>query len=215
MLLEVCHDLLQPGVSILDIGSGRTPAIPIDARPADCRYVGLDISRDELAKAPAGAYTETRVGDATLIQESLVGRFDLVITWQVLEHVQSTQRAIDCMHAYLKPGGMMVSMLSGKNTLFAIPNRIIPFKLSVFAMEKLLRRQPDTVFPAVYDLCSYDELSGALSTWKTRDIRRFWRGASYVRFSAVLERLYLFAENHLRRNDKRNFATHYLIVATR
>lgn len=215
MLLDELKERLVPGVRILDVGSGRTPAISVQDRPLGCVYVGLDIDRNELELAPTGGYTDVIEADASVVQPELVGKFDIVLSWQLLEHVRSTASVIDAMHAYLRPGGVMVSMLSGKNTLFAIPNRIIPFRLGVFAMEKLLRRPPDTVFPAVYDLCTYDELSGALSAWTEQHIRPFWRGASYLQFSSGLRKAYLAIEEQFYVQDKRNLATHYLIVATR
>jgi SAM-dependent methyltransferase len=215
LLLDASKDVLVPGAAILDIGSGRTPAIPVDLRPQNCHYVGLDISLEELTKAPAGAYSQAVVGDATCLESTLVGRFDLVVTWQVLEHVESTQKALDCMHAYLKPGGRMVSMLSGKNTLFAIPNRIVPHRVAVFAMEQLLNRPPKSVFPAHYNLCSYDELGKALETWSERDIRCIWRGAGYLGFNRPLQQLYLAFEDRAGAANLRNLATHYLIVANR
>lgn len=215
LLLDAAKPYLKEGCSVLDIGSGRSPAIRRDERPANCHYVGLDISRSELDLAPEDSYSEARVGDATTPLPELSNQFDLVISWQVLEHVSSTAAVLDAMHSYLRNDGVMISMVSGKNSLFALPNRVLPFKLSVFMMEKLLGRKPETVFPAVYDLCSYDELKQALSSWSHQEVHAFWRGSGYLRFSSVLRRIYLTLEDYLSKTNRRGLATHYLIVANR
>src|SRR5262245_31215661 len=75
---------LIPGVCILDVGSGRRPTIPPEQRPVGCRYVGLDLSRTELAKAPAGSYDEMWESDVAQKVTELEGGFNLIVSWQVL-----------------------------------------------------------------------------------------------------------------------------------
>ena len=85
--------LLEPGVAILDVGSGRAPTLAPDALPPSCRYTGLDVSAEELATAPAEAYTDVLVHDITtpLPEQSA---YDIAISWQVLEHVRPLDRAL-------------------------------------------------------------------------------------------------------------------------
>src|SRR5919204_4228119 len=52
---------LRPGMEILDIGSGAEPTLRPHERPPESRYVGLDISRRELDRAPAGPYHQSYV----------------------------------------------------------------------------------------------------------------------------------------------------------
>src|SRR3954451_478202 len=56
---------LAAGTRTLDLGSGRDPVFPVDRRPSDLTYVGLDISERELSLAPAGSYDEAVVADAS------------------------------------------------------------------------------------------------------------------------------------------------------
>lgn len=214
-LVEHLDGRLVPSVRVLDIGSGRTPAIPINARPAGCEYVGLDIDVNELNLAPEGGYSRTIVADALQLRPDLLDQFDVVVTWQVLEHVLSTQQAVDCMYAYLRPGGIMVSMLSGRNSLFAIPNRVIPHRMAKFILARLLKRDPDTVFPAVYDSCTHRELAQCLARWRSSSVISLWRGADYLAFSPMLQRAYLRGENLLADHAVTDFATHYLVIGTK
>ncbi|MCC6791578.1 MAG: methyltransferase domain-containing protein, partial [Thermomicrobiales bacterium] len=96
---------LRPGMRILDVGAGATPTISPSQRPANVYYVGLDISREELERAPDGSYDEIRVRSALEVDPELVGTFDVVVTLQTLEHIRPLDDAIDNLRAYLRPGG--------------------------------------------------------------------------------------------------------------
>ena len=205
---------LSPGVRILDVGSGRQPALLPKRRPAECTYVGLDVSEAELEQAPAGSYDEILEGDITIRDRSLENRFDLLISWQLLEHVRSLASASENMRLYLRQGGTMVSLLSGGRSFFALVNRLIPHQVARHSMRLLLGRDPDSVFPAYYDHCHYSGLCTALAEWSLADIEPLYRGASYVRFSQSLQRTYLLYENWLERTGRTDYATHYLISAT-
>src|SRR4051794_16405678 len=76
---------LRPGITVLDVGSGRTPTISPADRPARTTYVGLDLSRDELLRAGPGAYDHVVVGDLAIRAQELVNTVDLAVSWQVFE----------------------------------------------------------------------------------------------------------------------------------
>lgn len=207
--------MLRPEVRILDIGSGRKPALAPPERPANCHYVGLDISPDELALAPDGSYDETWISDVTERVTDLEGRFDLILSWQVLEHVRPIDAAFTNIHAYLAPGGRFVAMLSGSYAAFAVANRLIPDGLGKALMKRLIKREPDTVFPAQYDRCTYGALSNLLAPWASAEIVPFYHGGVYFGFSSVLQRFYLGYERWISRKGYKNLATHYVIIAKR
>lgn len=207
--------VLSPRVRILDVGSGRQPALLRGRRPFACTYVGLDVSRSELEQAPAGSYDEIVEGDITIHDGSLDNRFDLVINWQLLEHVRRLAPATENMRMYLRGGGTMVSLLSGGRSPFALINRLIPHLAARRLMGLLLGRDLTSVFPAHYDHCHYSGLRRALARWSLASIEPLYRGASYFRFSATLQRTYLLYENWLERAGHIDYATHYLISATR
>lgn len=206
---------LSPGVRILDVGSGRQPAVLPNRRPPACTYVGLDVSGAELEQAPAGSYDEIVEGDITIRDQSLENRFDVLISWQLLEHVRSLASAVENMRSYLRRGGTMVSLLSGGRALFALVNRLIPHGVAKRLMRLLLGREPGSVFPAFYDHCHYSALCTALAPWSLSSVEPLYRGASYVYFSPALQRSYLAYENWLERAGHVDYATHYLISATR
>ncbi len=103
----------ERGMTILDVGSGRRPCVPIDRRPPGCTYVGLDISADELQTAPPGSYDRFVVGDVSSRAVDLGTQFDLVVSFQVLEHVRPLDAAFENLRHYLRPGGRMIAQFSG------------------------------------------------------------------------------------------------------
>ncbi len=127
-------------MQILDVGSGRLPCRTPDLRPSDCHYVGLDISAAELAAAESGSYDECVVADiAGPRDQELVGRFDLVVSFQVLEHVRPLDRALDNMHAYLRPGGRLVAQMSGTFAPFSLLGKVMPQRPKVWLLSNSAR----------------------------------------------------------------------------
>jgi len=206
---------LPDDATILDFGSGRRPAIPREQRPARGTYIGLDVSADELELAGSDAYDERWVSVIENQIPALLNRVDFAISWQVLEHVDDLGAALSNVHAYLKPGGSLLSMVSGRNACYAIFNRVIPERIGKAAMERLLHRPSDTVFHANYDDCTYDDLMKHFNDWSFGEVIPFYRAAGYFNFSRLAQRAYLAYEDRILRSNRKNLATHYLIHAVK
>lgn len=207
--------LLAPGVRILDVGSGRKPALAPERRPTGCVYAGLDLSREELQRAPEGSYDEAIAANVVLPLDELRERFDLILSWQVLEHVRPLNAALDNLRSYLHPGGRLVALLSGGRSVFGLLNRAVSPQVAVWTLCHLIGRDPETVFPAYYDHCHYAALVEMLGTWSCAEVFPLFRGAVYFRFSPTLQRAYVAYESWVAQSRRRNLATHYLLVADR
>jgi SAM-dependent methyltransferase len=206
---------LFPGIRILDVGSGRTPTLPVESRPEGCYYVGLDLSQEELDRSPAGSYDATYTWDIVKRLPELEGQFDLTVSWQVLEHVKPLSDALENIRSYLRPGGQLVAKLSGGLSAFAIVNRAVPSKVGVWAMHRLLGREPSTVFPAYYDKCTYSGLQRVCSPWSSVEVIPRFKGGTYFAPLGPVRSAYLIYENWAHSRNIRNLATHYIVVATR
>jgi SAM-dependent methyltransferase len=206
---------LGRGIKILDLGSGRTPAVSRDRLPEDAMYAGLDVSQTELKRAPEGAYDEIYVADINTRLPELEGKFDLIVSWQVLEHVKSLDSALLNVYTYLKPGGCFVAQFSGTFSIFGLINRIVPQQVGVSLMRVLLKRNPETVFPAYYQHCWYGAIEKAMKNWSEVEIVPRYQGARYLNFAPSIRSLYTRAEDWIIRGDHRNLATHYLLDARR
>jgi SAM-dependent methyltransferase len=208
--------LLAPGVSVLDVGAGRSPTIAREHRPPGCRYVGLDISRRELDCAEEGAYDRTIVHDVTVpLPLGDQPPFDVVISWQVLEHVKPIGRAFENLRQITRPGGTMLAQISGSFAAFALLARVVPHDLRVRAMARFLGHPEELKFPTHYDRCYARALERALAPWSSVTLQPYYRGAVYFGMWRPLQRAYLRYESMAERRDLRNLATHYLVAARR
>ncbi|MEA2355228.1 MAG: hypothetical protein QOD61_1357 [Solirubrobacteraceae bacterium] len=209
------RERLVDGSAVLDVGSGREPALGPGDLAGVSRYVGLDLSARELAAAPPGAYTQTVAADLTERVEELVAGFDLVVSRQALEHVADTGAALEHVRAYLRPGGRLVAMLSGRYSVQSVLNRLIPERLGVRLLGGLLDRDPETVFPAHYDRCHHRGLTGLLAPWADATVTPLYQGGAYFNFSPALRRIYFAYEDWALGAGRADLATHYLILARR
>lgn len=212
---EAAAPSLVPGVRILDIGSGKRPTLPPEERPSDGRYTGMDISAKELDAAPGGAYDETIVGDISSRRPELENRFELILSWQVLEHVPSMADALENMRAYLEPGGRMVSQVSGSLAVYSLLARIMPHAVSSRLMARLLGADPGDKFPTRYDRCRASKLEPLLERWSEHGLTPLYKAGAYFRFSRPLERIYIRYEDWTERREHRDLATHYVIWAVK
>jgi SAM-dependent methyltransferase len=210
---EFVDRALEPGIAVLDVGAGRTPTIPPGKRPADSHYVGLDVSAEELETAPTGSYDETVVAGAEKLRSDLVGRFDLIVSWQVMEHFRDLPSAAEAFHRYARENGWFVACLSGRNALFAIGNRILPGSVGRQVVSRLRGRPLDTVFPAHYDHCTERGLREAFSSWGKVHVLPLWRGADYFAPFPTLRSMYVRYEDWAIERGLDNLATHYVVAA--
>jgi cyclopropane fatty-acyl-phospholipid synthase-like methyltransferase len=206
-------DSLRPGMRILDLGSGRGPALWPKDRPPGVTYAGLDISLSELKAAPPGSYDEMYQADATRRVPELESSFDLVVSFQVFEHVKPLDVAFDNMRAYLKPGGRAIVQMSGTWSVFGMINQVIPQRLAVWVLQKATRRSKESIFPAPYHKCSAGALDDVLESWSTHEIIPLYLGADYFQFFSPLARGYVAYENWAMNGHRRNLASHYLVIA--
>jgi SAM-dependent methyltransferase len=212
VFLEYVGRALRPGTVVLDVGGGRCPCVPVALRPEGVVYVGIDLSVEELSRAPTGSYDETIVADVTYPLE-LSRRPDLIVSWQVFEHLSPLADALENLRAVLRPGGAMIAQTSGTFALFALAARAMPHRLRIAAMAGLLGLPAETKFPTEYDQCWAGALERLLAPWRSVELIPFYRGAPYLSPFRRLQRAYLAYENLAARRNTRNLATHYLIAA--
>lgn len=140
--------------TICDVGGGANPVLPlqfINENQLDCTV--LDISIDELEKAPSGY--KKLVQDIEAENFGLSEQFDFVITKMMAEHISNGERFHKNIYSMLKPGGVAVHYFP---TLFALPflvNKITPEWLSSLLLDIFLPRDRYRLgkFPAYYSWC--------------------------------------------------------------
>jgi SAM-dependent methyltransferase len=139
---------------VCDIGGGANPVLPLEVvLQQEIEYTILDISEDELEKAPR----EYQKIALDIESEGLcgVGEFDFLLTKMLAEHVHDGQRFHKNVFNLLKPGGIAVHYYP---TLYALPfliNKVIPEKLSSYLLDVFSPRARFRLgkFPAYYSWC--------------------------------------------------------------
>ena len=192
-LHQFVWEYLRPRQTVGDVGGGKQPFLTVERKAAlDCRVIGVDISSDELAAAPAGAYDEVVVGDIT----ALTGRgdCDVVLCQAVLEHVADVPAAIRSVASMLRPGGVCLLFVPCRNAAFA--------RLSLALPEWIRLRILFGVFPEVsltqgfrsyYDRCTPSAISSLAhaSGLQVTETRRYYM-SSYFSFLLPLHVLWRF-----------------------
>lgn len=141
---------------VLEIGGGANPALPLDfVERNDLEYTVLDISPEELAKAPDGYLTIQ--ADITSPDLIIPGGYDLVFSRMLAEHVRSGRDFHNNVLNLLAEDGIAFHFFP---TLYAPPfviNRLLPERLSELI---LLVLQPGRTkegkyakFPSYYSWC--------------------------------------------------------------
>ena len=188
----------------------------IEDRPVDTHYVGLDIDGTELDLAAEGSYDELVVGSAEDRVEKLVGRVDLVVSFFAIEHVRSSAATFANLAAYLRPGGRLIAQMAGAYSPFSLANRFSSPSTAGRLLVRTQGRPPESVFPAMYDKCSYSGLTRLLATgWAEAQVVPLFTGAGYVLFSRLLTAAYIGYEEWTYRREMKNLAPYYLVIATR
>jgi hypothetical protein len=82
-------------------------------------------------------------------------------------------------------------------------------------MQRLLHRDPESVFPAHYDHCHDDGIRERMNGWSQVEITPLYTNAGYLAFARPLQAAYLGVEEWIVRTDRRNLATYYQVDARR
>ncbi len=142
---------------IVDVGGGANPLLPLPFVTAHgLTYTILDISADELQKAPRGY--ETLQADIASPQATFDAQHDLVITKMLAEHIRDAGAFHRNVFRLLCPGGHAIHLFP---TLFAPPfvvNRLIPERAAHAVLTGLSGRERVRdgrlrKFPAYYSWC--------------------------------------------------------------
>ena len=143
-------------VRMIEIGGGRGPLLaPEEAAAAGAAYTVNDISERELSLAPPD-FARALFNVAGDLAPEWRGRFDLVFSRMVMEHVKDAPRAWANMASLLAPGGVALAF---HPTLYAPPfliNHLVPESLTAPVLRLFFSDRHDgdfPKFPARYELC--------------------------------------------------------------
>ena len=125
---------LASGLDVLDAGCGVGYGAEMIARAGASRVVGIDLAPEAIATASerAGELADFQVGDVQDLPFD-EGSFDLVVCFEVLEHLEDPEPAITALKGVLREGGLLI--VSSPNRGVYPPGN--PHHLHEFTLEEL------------------------------------------------------------------------------
>lgn len=135
---------LHPGSTMIEIGCGGSQWLPAFAKRFGFEVNGIDYSEEGCASARAildQAGVQGRIIQADLFAPpaDLEEKFDLVMSFGVLEHFPETAECLAAMSRYMKPSGKMVTVIPNMTGMAGWLQKIIDH--TVHAMHVPLTRE--------------------------------------------------------------------------
>jgi 2-polyprenyl-3-methyl-5-hydroxy-6-metoxy-1,4-benzoquinol methylase len=130
--------------SVLEIGSGiGLVASYIGQNDKTIQYTGIELDKDAFDKSQL-LKLNTINGDFTEM-DKLAGNFDVIMMWEVIEHLQDLKRFLELAYKKLNVGGKIILSTPNYNKIFNYPNRekdqlfqsLPPIHLNFFTLENI------------------------------------------------------------------------------
>jgi SAM-dependent methyltransferase len=184
------------GKLLLEVGCAKSAWLPYFSQQFGFKVSGLDYSeigcrQSQEILSNANVQGEIICADFFLPPASLLGKFDVVVTFGVVEHFTDTRSCIEALLRFLKPGGLLVTIIPNIagwiGTIQKIVNRPIydiHVPLDMSSLKKVHQRNGIKVLDCKYFLfTSFGVLNlngldpGSLS-WKVKNI--FLKGLFHI-----------------------------------
>lgn len=131
---------------VLEAGCGSLTRVQL---PADRKLVGIDISQRQLDRNTD--LDEKILGDVQTFPSPVPG-FDLVLCWDVIEHLPEPMNAIERMTSALNPGGGLVLAFPNLWSLKGLVTKFTPYFVHVLFHRYVVGDQhaAENQFPTVF-----------------------------------------------------------------
>jgi len=203
---RVGADLAQPSGEVLEIGGIDRPFL---SKGEGYRYVGLDVEEKPRCKEVYDRFI------VQSIEQPVAGRYGVILSIYVLEHVQNNVASIQNVFDALEPGGSTHHYVPGKGHPYAMALRLIGHKWQ----QRLIRRLwPDSVvggYKTYFHRCTARSMDALFREIGFEDVRVrvFYRVSEY--FAVLVPAFVAIAafENLCRRFGWSYFASGFVISA--
>ncbi len=203
--------------SVCDIGGGANPLLGIDIiNTLKVDYSILDISEEELSKAPA-KYKKINA-DITSSDIVMKPKFDMMFSKMLAEHVKDAKQFHKNVFNLLKPGGIAIHFFP---TLYAFPfviNYILPEKMTYKLLNYFSPRDTfqNAKFPAYYSWCrgpTNRQINKFTSIgYEVMEYKGFYGHSSYYNKIPALKKLHNIKTKYLLNTPNPIFTSYAYVV---
>ena len=127
---QIFSNMKTEGKNFLEIGCARSLWLPYIANEFGFKVYGIDYSEIGCQQAIQLLSNEGVAGDVVCADffsppESMVGVFDVAISFGVVEHFQNTAECISAFSKFLKPGGLLITNIPNMVGLNGLIQKIL------------------------------------------------------------------------------------------
>lgn len=151
-----CQVFLQNGLGqgkkLLEVGCARSSTLPYFAKEFGFKITGIDYS-DFGCKMTQAILEREHVNGSILCEdffapsEILIEKFDVIVSFGVLEHFQDPINCVTAFAKYLKPGGFMITIIPNLTGILGLIQKYI--NRPVYEIHHMLDK--DSLFKAHQD----------------------------------------------------------------
>lgn len=103
-----------PDVRLVEVGCARSQALPVLAKRLNLSVAGIDYSpngceQTRVMMKREGVNGDVYCSDIFAIPDNLKGKFDVVVSFGLIEHFSDTNEIISALAGLLKPGGVILT----------------------------------------------------------------------------------------------------------
>jgi SAM-dependent methyltransferase len=120
------HTASMTPLEVLEGGCGSSSYLKF---PSRARITGIDISSEQLARNTV--LHERILGDLQKY-DFAPGRYDVIVCWDVLEHLDDPASTLERFSSALRPGGLLILGFPDRRSLKGLLTRVLPFRAHIW-----------------------------------------------------------------------------------
>lgn len=120
-------------VRVLEAGCGEYPS-PIGLEEAESFIVGIDVSQRQLDR---NGWADQKIHADLETYDLPAAQFDVVVTWDVLEHLATPERVLTKLSEAVRPGGLLVVKVPNVLSAKGLITKLTPYRFHVWVYKQV------------------------------------------------------------------------------
>lgn len=211
---------LPPGALAMELGCAQSEFLPYFARQFGVRVAGLDYDENGCARARAmlardGVAGEVICTDMFAPPPGWGGAADILFTYGLVEHFVDTAAALRACAAFLKPGGVMITVIPNLAGVLGAAQKILDreiYDIHVPLTREQLAAAHEQAGLAIMRAEYFMAVNNNMLTVR-RMKSRFWHKALRRLLSLTTKPFWLLEQAGVRLPVSRAFSPYILVVA--